>query len=137
MAYEFKRLSEVESVEGIGETANVLIEENGVVKRIPSTAILMDQPASLGKTTWFTMSDVYGVACEGDVWDETKAFNVGNPIVEAFEAGRVCIAYRLSGNEGFNRAEMNEYNFFTSSGATMVNIKYGSYGSTGMNYEAD
>ena len=33
MAYEFKKLSEVETVEEVAETANVLIEEDGVIKK--------------------------------------------------------------------------------------------------------
>lgn len=36
MAYEFKKLSAVEAVETPADTANVLIEENGVIKKTPS-----------------------------------------------------------------------------------------------------
>lgn len=36
---EFKRLSDVESVVEPIETANILIEENGVIKKAPKTSI--------------------------------------------------------------------------------------------------
>ena len=39
MAYGFKKLSDVAKVENLSETANVLIEENGVIKKTPKTAV--------------------------------------------------------------------------------------------------
>lgn len=39
MAYEFKRLSDVEVVDTPADTANVLIEEDGVIKKAPKTAV--------------------------------------------------------------------------------------------------
>lgn len=39
MAYNFKSIADVEVVETPAETANVLIEENGVVKKAPKTAV--------------------------------------------------------------------------------------------------
>lgn len=39
MAYEFKKLSEAEVVETPADTANVLIEEDGVIKKTPKTAV--------------------------------------------------------------------------------------------------
>ena len=39
MAYEFKRLSDVEVVAEPSESANVLIEEGGVIKKAPKTAV--------------------------------------------------------------------------------------------------
>jgi hypothetical protein len=39
MSYEFKRLSDVEVVETPTDTANVLIEEDGVIKKAPKTAV--------------------------------------------------------------------------------------------------
>lgn len=39
MAYEFKKLSNVDIVETPSETANVLIEEDGVIKKAPKTAV--------------------------------------------------------------------------------------------------
>ena len=39
MAYEFKKLNDVEIVETPMDTANVLIEEDGVIKRAPKSAV--------------------------------------------------------------------------------------------------
>lgn len=39
MAYEFKKLSDVEVVETPTDSANVLIEEDGVIKKAPKTAV--------------------------------------------------------------------------------------------------
>ena len=53
MAYEFKRLSDVEVVAEPSESANVLIEEGGVIKKAPKTAVG-------GKVT---------EECTGNKWD--------------------------------------------------------------------
>lgn len=39
MAIEFKKLSEVDTLEEVAETAYVLIEENGEIYRVPKTAV--------------------------------------------------------------------------------------------------
>ena len=39
MAHEFKKLGDVEIAEAISESANVLIEENGAIKRVPKSAV--------------------------------------------------------------------------------------------------
>lgn len=39
MAYDFKKLSDVEAVAEPAESANVLIEEDGVIKKAPKTAV--------------------------------------------------------------------------------------------------
>lgn len=39
MAYDFKKLSDVEVVAEPAESANVLIEEDGVIKKAPKTAV--------------------------------------------------------------------------------------------------
>lgn len=39
MAAEFKKLSEVTTLEEAAETAYVLIEENGEIYRVPKTAV--------------------------------------------------------------------------------------------------
>ena len=39
MSYEFKKLSDVDVVAEPTESANVLIEENGVIKKAPKTAV--------------------------------------------------------------------------------------------------
>jgi hypothetical protein len=39
MAYNFKSIADVEVVAEPAESANVLIEENGVIKKVPKTAV--------------------------------------------------------------------------------------------------
>ena len=39
MAHEFKKLGDVEIAEAISESANVLIEEDGVIKKAPKSAV--------------------------------------------------------------------------------------------------
>lgn len=39
MAYDFKRLGDVDLVDAPAENANVLIEENGIIKKAPKTAV--------------------------------------------------------------------------------------------------
>lgn len=39
MSYDFKKLSDVDVVDSPSDTANVLIEEGGVIKKAPKTAI--------------------------------------------------------------------------------------------------
>ena len=47
MSYEFKRLSDVEVVVEPTESANVLIEEDGVIKKAPKTAVGSKKGGSL------------------------------------------------------------------------------------------
>ena len=39
MAYNFKSIADVETVEKVENSANMLIEENGIIKKVPKTAI--------------------------------------------------------------------------------------------------
>lgn len=39
MSLEFKKLSEVTAVENVDDTANVLVEEEGIIKRVPKSKI--------------------------------------------------------------------------------------------------
>lgn len=48
-AYEFKKLSSVESVETPADTANVLIEEDGVIKKVAKKSVGETSEAILGK----------------------------------------------------------------------------------------
>lgn len=52
MAYEFKKLSAVEAVETPADTANVLIEEDGVIKRTPKSEV-----GGTGVTSWNDLTD--------------------------------------------------------------------------------
>lgn len=40
MAYEFKKLRDVDVVEAPADTANVLIEEDGVIKKAPQNCFM-------------------------------------------------------------------------------------------------
>lgn len=39
MAYEFTKLNAVESIEELSDSANILVEENGVIKKVSKDAI--------------------------------------------------------------------------------------------------
>ncbi|MBR5795760.1 MAG: hypothetical protein IKY26_06420 [Erysipelotrichaceae bacterium] len=70
MAYEFKKISNVEIVAEPTDSANVLIEENGVIKKAPKTAVG-------GVSSWDAIFD-FGdqtASCEMDGFDTTK-FNL-------------------------------------------------------------
>ena len=96
MAYEFKKLSDVEVVAEPMETANVLIEENGVIKKTPKTAIGGDDSVSGGG-----MFLIKGVPGEGTIpmtsykrltidktYEEVKAaYESGQMIVLMFDQG--------------------------------------------------
>lgn len=63
MAYEFKKLSEVEAIEALSDTANVLVEDGGVIKRVPmsNTASEYDAVIDLGVyTDMVSLSDLTG-----------------------------------------------------------------------------
>ena len=64
MAYEFKKLSDVEVVAEPTETANILIEENGVIKKAPKTAV-----GGAGST-----ADIILVDDEGDLYLEKGSY---------------------------------------------------------------
>lgn len=59
MAYEFKKLSDVETVEAPVDSAKVLIEENGVIKRAPKTTVGSDWDAiiDLGESEYWNEID--------------------------------------------------------------------------------
>lgn len=76
---EFTKLSAVEAVETVSETANVLIEEDGVIKRVPKTAIAgsdvgndekvyyvsnVDASMSNGNDPWIANKEIYDVCTE-------------------------------------------------------------------------
>lgn len=69
---EFKKLSEVEVVAEPTESANVLIEEDGVIKKAPKTAV----GGGSGDVSWNDLTDkpFYEIAGE-TIFDETVDFN--------------------------------------------------------------
>jgi hypothetical protein len=54
MAYNFKSIADVEVVAEPAESANVLIEENGVIKKAPKTAV----GGAGGSTEWDAIIDL-------------------------------------------------------------------------------
>ena len=60
MAFEFKKLSDVEVVVEPSESTNVLIEENGVIKKAPKTAVGGANGASGFDMIVHTVVDEYG-----------------------------------------------------------------------------
>lgn len=76
MAYEFKKLGEVEALESVPEGANALIETNGEIKRVPGsglgggggikTAILVLDTESMAAET-------QTATCSNMTYDEVKA----------------------------------------------------------------
>lgn len=72
MAYEFKKLSAVEVVAEPDESANVLIEENGVIKKAPKTAvggIKVASTAEVGQTIVVKAVDENGNPTEWECAD--------------------------------------------------------------------
>lgn len=68
MAYEFKRLSEVELVEEFPEGASALIEDNGEIKRCPSVKGSGNEPMIFHLTMDMDAGTV--TAEEETTWDE-------------------------------------------------------------------
>lgn len=84
MAYEFKKLGEVEALESVPEGANALIETNGEIKRVPGsnlgggggikTAILVMDAESMEAET-------QTATCSNMTYDEAKAtLAAGEPL---------------------------------------------------------
>lgn len=110
MAYDFAKLSEVPVAESITDNCNILVEDNGEIKRTAqsnisasqvqanwneddetSPAFIMNKPSNLGGgVTWFTVKDSY--ISRGDAYrpGETPS---ANEVVTAFNNGTVRINY--------------------------------------------
>lgn len=72
MAYEFKKLSAVEAVETPADTAHVLIEEDGVIKRIPKSkvgGVKVASTAKVGQTLAVKAIDENGMPIEWECAD--------------------------------------------------------------------
>lgn len=91
MSYEFMKLSDVEVVETPTENANVLIEEDGVIKKAPKTAVGGASTGSVepdmvitvtGESETKITSDNYAIT-EGSVDAVFTAFHEGRyPIIK-------------------------------------------------------
>lgn len=77
---EFKKLSAVEMVETVGDAANVLIEEDGVIKRVPKDEVggIKVASAEVGQTIVVKAVDGNGVPTEWECADMSS----GSIVVE-------------------------------------------------------
>jgi hypothetical protein len=78
---EFKKLSEVEVVETLAETANVLIEENGVIKKVSKDVVVDsndDEGGNVGGISYQTFDFTF------DDGTKLKLTAMGNDIVNVF-----------------------------------------------------
>ena len=79
MSYEFKKLSDVEVVAEPIETANVLIEEDGVVKKAPKSAIGgASIPEIILKVTYNEDTDIETTECSHSYDELCSLLNSGN-----------------------------------------------------------
>ena len=75
---EFKKLSDVEIVETPAETANVLIEEDGVIKKAPKTAVG-------GSGEWDLDWELVGTYIEDDEGNSDMNFDYTINTINTFE----------------------------------------------------
>lgn len=81
MAYEFKKLSDVVAVETPADTANVLIEEDGVIKKAPKSAvggaggIEVTSIAEVGQTIIVKAVDENGKPTEWECADKVSSWD--------------------------------------------------------------
>jgi hypothetical protein len=77
MSYEFKRLSDTEMVATVGDSASILIEENGVIKRAPKDevggGIKVASTAKVGQTIVVKAVDENGNPTEWECVDVSGA----------------------------------------------------------------
>lgn len=106
MAYEFKSIADVEVVEKPSDTANVLIEENGIVKKAPKTAVGGSDENIY--YIWHTREDI--TVTEG-LYDaiKTKVFenqeDIHIRVIDDYQSQRRCryniTNYELFDDDGF------------------------------------
>lgn len=76
MAYEFKKLSAVEAIESLTDSANILVEENGVIKKISKDeigSIKVASTATVGQTIVVKAVDESGNPIEWECADLPKS----------------------------------------------------------------
>lgn len=94
MAYNFKSISDVEVVAEPSESANVLIEENGVIKKAPKTAVGGIAGGSVEPDMVITHTGSYGT----DDITSRLAITSGSPLAikSKFEASEMPIVKVVS-----------------------------------------
>lgn len=100
---EFKRLSDVEVVAEPTESANVLIEENGVIKKVPKTTVGGGEPDMVitltGCAVWDIISTDVVTITSGTYTDVVEKIWSGTP---------VDVRVRGTASEGSYLADANE-----------------------------
>lgn len=80
MAYEFKKLSAVEAIESLTDSANILVEENGVIKKISKDeiggGIKVASTATVGQTIVVKAVDESGNPTEWECADLKAGYDV-------------------------------------------------------------
>ena len=106
MAYEFKKLSDVAAVEIPADTANVLIEEDGIIKKVPvasvgsgiKTAIITDNwydAFIAGATEPPAEDQVY--RCSNMTYEEARAILAsGEPLDVFLKTMRISFGYPIN-----------------------------------------
>jgi hypothetical protein len=147
MAYEFKKLSAVEAVEAASDTANVLIEEDGAIKRVPKGevgGVKVASAAKVGQTIVVKAVDDAGMPTEwecadiqsdwllhfsGDTWCLTiEEGQTPDEIQEAYNSGIKIFAMYENEIFAYNGNEDTFYPFInTHDMSRMTYIAYDSY----------
>lgn len=94
MAYTFTKLSDVEVVEAASTEANILIEENGEIKKTPA-AILLNQTESVAPVKVSYDESLYRSVWNGTAYADGEYVDF-DKLVEDFDNG---VDIRVSGEE--------------------------------------
>lgn len=118
---EFKRLSDVEVVAEPTETANVLIEENGVIKKAPKTAVG-------GGDEWDMIIDLgTEIVADNDVTLELGSYNdIKVKLDSNIFPNVLCKAELEYGDIFYHKAKAFEVTY-ANSGAILVKILISEY----------
>lgn len=128
MAYEFKKLSNVSAVDSVSDNTNVLIEENGTIKKVSKSAVgetaekIISKIAEVPSTT--SVTDTTNVLIEENgeikkapksavhgkrelVYEFTPGIDAdGNPVTDVFE-----VIENLEGDLSWLTTKSNDYGF--------------------------
>lgn len=111
MSYEFKKLSDVDVVSEPSEVANVLIEENGVIKKAPKTAV---GGSGAGGTTILSYDYENITDANGNIVSVEQ-------FMELFCNGRVLISkYGINGPDQADANLVTGYYFVETSGELSI-----------------
>lgn len=126
MAYEFKKLSDVDVVAEPTESANVLIEENGVIKKAPKTAVGGDGEVFIK----FNVDLNEGtVSCDSSFNEIVEAFSNGFPMIYMLNKTthgyflQSCVEVAFYGTDGNSTHVFENVDYislYTDSGSEIV-----------------